>query len=265
MEAGPLEEAGTESVVVDGDRLKEDEAGRAETGTAGLLGELVASDAEPTRDGDECGWTTGEDESAGGVALSEAVGGEAGTGLLVLLVAGEEEADVGSFSSSPSGSCCCRCCCCCLSPPFPFPPVAAAKAMLDVFCSSSADGRLLNEADRMPFGVVLPFFFQKASLANASLEAAEADVEEVGEEEEGGVEEGGDIGLPLTGCGDVTSSLSLSFFAFSRANSLLDEVEAVIPPPLLLLVPLPALLSADEAAPFASTALADCLDDIHST
>ena len=173
-DADDVEAAATEpaSLTGDEDRLKEEEASRAEAGTVGLLGEFVVSDAEPSREGDDCGWAAGDEELTGGVALSEAIGGEAGTALCLLLIVGED-AEFGSRPSSPSV---------CLSPPLPFAiPVAADLAMLDVFCSSSADGRLLKDADRKPLGVVaplLPFFFQNASLANASEDVAAAAVGE---------------------------------------------------------------------------------------
>ena len=184
------------------DKVKELEEGSPPADAAELLGDANASVAELSRGGDEVGWVMDEVELTGDVPLRETAGGEAGTELFLPIFSGDEVADLGSLLSSPS-------CCCCgpslpFSPPFFF-PVAAANAMLDVFCSSSADGRLLNEADRKPRGVVLPlpaplpplppFFFQKANLASASPEAAaveeEAEAAEVGEADDDDGWEGG--------------------------------------------------------------------------
>ena len=108
--------------------------------------------------------------------------------------------------------------------------------MLDVFCSAAdAAGRLLNEAERKPLGVLLPldFFFQNASFASASLDAAaalaeaEAEVGDVADEEDcsGGDCEGGlAVDRAAGRWGDAGSSLPLSFLAFSSDSSLLEPL-----------------------------------------
>ena len=174
------------SEAADDDRLKGEAAGGADPGTAGLLGELLASVTEPLREGERragCGLSR-DGVLAGGEALSETAGGETGAGTFLAPFVGEV-AEVGSLPSCSSS-------CCCLSPPPPADPllplpVAAARAMLDVFCSLSAVVRLLKEAERKPLGVVGPlpdFFFQNANLANASLDAAAEEVEREEEEDE---------------------------------------------------------------------------------